>query len=604
MAKSKVKTEKEILENAKKLGLSDNSIKVIMKRNLWKNKEGEIIELPEDMFRRAAKVLSGVEKEFGTTKKEIRELEEKFFTMMSNQDFLSNRVLKNAGREFPFQQFAACYVFPIKDDLDFIFKILKRSAFIQKWDAACGIDYSVLRPRNDIVASTGGKSSGPISFMTLFNRVSEVISEGSLRRGANMGVLRVDHPDIEEFIHAKKEPGVLECFNVSVGITDKFMKAAENGEEYSLINPRTGKEAKKLDAKVILKQIIESAWESAEPGLIFLGEIARGNPTPHIGEMTAVNLCGEQPLLPWESCILGNIKLTNFVKDVGGKREIDWDKLREIIHLGIRFLDNAVEANNYSYKEIEDIVKNGNRKVGLGVMAYADLLFELSIAYDSEEGVDVGRKLMKFIRDEAEAASGELAKKRGNFPNYKGSKWDENGIKHIRNACLTTVAPTGSLSVIANCSSGIEPVFALAFTRYALGTDEENKEKMFFVNKKLEQTLKKEWLYSEERIKKIIDKGSIQKIDAIPDKIKEIFVTSMDIEPEWHIKMQAAFQESVDSAVSKTINMSKDATVEDVESAYLLAYKLKCKGITVYRDQSRQSQVLTIGDKSNKKDKK
>ncbi|HEX9805150.1 MAG TPA: adenosylcobalamin-dependent ribonucleoside-diphosphate reductase, partial [Candidatus Dojkabacteria bacterium] len=464
---------------------------------------------------------------------------------------------------------------------------------------AVGIDYSVLRPRGDVIGSTGGFSSGAVSFMTLFDKVSEVISEGSLRRGANMGVLRIDHPDIEEFIDVKKQPGVLEYFNVSVGITDKFMEAVINDETYGLINPKTKKEVRRIKAKDIWDKIVYSAWKSAEPGMIFLDEIARKNPTPHMGDMTAVNLCGEQPLLPWESCNLANIKLTNFIIEKDGEKQVDWDRLEEIVKLGIRFLDNCVEAHHYFYKEIEDIVKNGNRKVGLGIMAFADMLMDLGIPYNSDEALEFGGKLMQFIHEKSVEASEELAKKRGNFKNFKGSKWEKMGYKHMRNATLTTVAPTGSASVIANCSSGIEPVFALAYTRYGLGKDVKNKEKMFNINERLVQALKDNWVYSQELMEEIVDKGSIQNIKEIPDEVKKVFVTAMDVSPDWHVKMQGEFQKHVDSAITKTINLPSNAKPKDVEDAYLLAYKLKCKGITVYRDQSRHEQVLTVGKRSN-----
>lgn len=597
--KKKSISNEAIIENAKKFNLSEFAVKVLMKRNLWKNDEGEIIELPEDMFKRTAKVIAEVENSFDTDKKDIKKLEKEFFSMLSTQDFLANRPLKNAGREYPYQQFAACYVFPIQDSLSEIFKILERAAFIQKWDAAAGIDYSVLRPRGDQISTTGGTSSGAVSFMTLFDKVSEVISDGSLRRGANMGVLRIDHPDVEEFIDAKNEPGVLEYFNISVGITDKFMKAVINDETYPLINPRNNKEVKRLRAREMWEKIIKSAWESAEPGLIFLDEIERKNPTPKVGKMTAVNLCGEQPLLPWESCNLGNIKLTNFIIDKNHTKEIDWDRLGKIVRLGVRFLDNTIEANHYFYKEIEDIVKNGNRKIGLGIMAFADLLMELGIPYNSEEGLKIGGEIMKFIQEKAIEESVHLGKTRGNFPNFKGSMWEKKGYKNMRNATLTTVAPTGSLSVMADCSSGIEPIFALAYTRYGLGSNANNKEKMFYINNRLEQALKDNWVYSKELMEKIIDKGSIKELDEIPDEVKNVFVTAMDIEPEYHVRMQAEFQKYVDSAITKTINLPSNATMKDVEDAYLLAYKLNCKGITVYRDQSRHEQALTVGKRSN-----
>lgn len=589
-------TKEKIIENAKKFNFSDNAIKVLLARTLQKDKQGNVKETIEQAYERTAKVLAEPDKLFGASTKEVKRTEKKFFEVMSNKEFFSNRCINNAGRKYPHQQLAACYVLPIKDDLEYIYDILYKAAFIQKWDGAAGIDYSVLRPKGDLVGSTGGKSSGPISFMKLFNYSSVIISDGGLRRGANMAVLRVDHPDIEEFIKCKQNTDQLDLFNISVAVTDEFMNSLKKDKEYWLINPRTKVNVKKISAKYIFDLIAQNAHKTGDPGLVFIDEINRTNPTPYIGEITAVNLCGEQPLLPFESCNLGNIILPSMTKVTSRGTEIDWDKIEKTVYTGVHFLDNTIEANNYLFKEIEDIVKNGNRKIGLGIMGFADLLIMLNIPYNSKEGLDIGEKIMKYINDKSHEASSELAKKRGNFKNFKNSLWDQRGYKYMRNATTTTVAPTGTLSVMLDCSPGIEPVYAFAYTRWGLKSSEK-KENFYYFDNKLEKILKDKWLYSKELINKIVKTGSIQNIKEIPDEIKKVYVNSYDITPKWHIKMQSAFQKHVDSAITKTVNMSSTSSVEDVKESYILAYEYKCKGITIYRDKSKSEQVMSIGKK-------
>lgn len=590
--------DKEILKDGKALGLSENGLKVLMARTLWKNERGKLIETPSMMYERTAQVIAEVEESFGTPKNDIAKFKKDIEKLLKDRDFAANRLFINAGRSYPAQQFAACYVIPIEDSLDIIFERLQQAAFIQKWDAAAGIDYSPLRARGSVISSTGGRASGPVSFMTLFDRLSEVISDGSLRRGANMGVLSVHHPDILEFIEAKQTTGVLIYFNVSVSITDEFMEAVRNKTTYPLRDPRSGKVVKELDANEVFEKIARSAWESAEPGLIFYDTINKYHPAKNVGEITAVNLCGEQPLLPWESCQLGNVLLSNMLKGKEGSKKIDWDRLEKAIRLGVRIMDNSIESNHYVIPEIENVVKNGNRKIGIGVMGYADMLIDLGISYNSKEGLQMGETIMKFINEKAIETSSDLAKKRGNFANFAGSDWEKKKkMKYMRNACVTTVAPTGTIGVINNCSSGLEPVYALAYTRRAIGKGQHKMEVLYYLNDRLEKVLKTKGLLTPPIKEEIINNGSIQQIEEIPQKIKEVFVTAMDIGYKQHVRMQAAFQKHCDSGITKTINMAKNRTPEDVKAAYLLAYKLKCKGITIYRDESRSEQVLSVGKK-------
>ena len=585
----------ELREAKKFLGVVDdlkltlNAISVLQKRYLLKDKDGKIIETPKQMFRRVARAIAKADLLYNR-RADIQEIEEEFYHMMANLEFLPNSpCLMNAGTEIG--QLSACFVLPVEDSIESIFNAVKNMALIQKSGGGTGFSFSRLRPSGDIVGSTMGVASGPVSFMRIFDTATDVIKQGGKRRGANMGILSVHHPDIVEFITSKEKEGVLTNFNISVAVTDKFMEAVQKNEEYELINPRTNEVVEKMNARDVFNLIVTTAWKTGDPGLIFIDEINRHNPTPQIGAIEATNPCGEQPLLPYESCNLGSINLSKMVKD--GK--IDWEKLRKIVRSAVHFLDNVIDVNKFPLPEIEKMTK-ANRKIGLGIMGFADMLIQLGIPYNSEEGIKTAEEVMKFITEEARKKSVELGIERGSFPNFKGSKWEKEGYKAMRNATVTTIAPTGTISIIAGCSSGIEPLFAISFVRNVMeGTT------LMEVNQLFEKVARESGFYSNALMMEIAKKGSIQSIDEIPSDVKRVFVTAFDISPEWHVKIQAAFQRHTDNAVSKTVNLPNDATIGDVEKIYWMAYQLKCKGVTIYRYGSKKEQVLYVTPVPKKK---
>ncbi|MFW6282782.1 MAG: vitamin B12-dependent ribonucleotide reductase [Minisyncoccales bacterium] len=584
--RNEIREQKELIGVEDDVKMSLNAIKVLEKRYLLKDDNGKVIETPKGLFKRVANNIAHADKKYNDF--DPKKSEKEFFEMMTNLDFLPNSpTLMNAGKSL--QQLAACFVLPIDDSMEAIFESVKNTALIHQSGGGTGFSFSRLRPKNDMVLSTKGQASGPLSFMNVFDAATETVKQGGTRRGANMAILRIDHPDILDFIVAKEKNNVLNNFNISVAMTEKFMEAVLNEENYDLINPRTKEPIKSLNAKRVFDLMVTMAWKNGEPGIIFVDRINKFNPTPHIGEIESTNPCGEQPLLPYESCNLGSINLSNHIKD----NNVDWEKLKQTTHKAIHFLDNVIDMGKYPIKKIKDMV-HANRKIGLGVMGWADMLIKLGIAYNSKEGVKKAEEVMEFIAKESKHASINLAKTRGEFPNFKGSIFDKNNEQKIRNATTTTIAPTGTLSILGDCSSGIEPLFAISFIRNIMDNTE-----MLEVNPVFKEMIKKEGLYSDALMRSIAKKGTIQNIENIPQKLKDVFVTSHDIKPEWHVKMQAAFQKYVDNAVSKTVNFPYFATTTDVEEVFILAYKLGCKGITIYRDGSRDNQVLNI-EKVNK----
>lgn len=586
--KSKNTNKKSISRvNRHKLYLSDNAKEILEKRYLKKDADGKPAEKPEDMFVRVADFISQADGNYEKTKDNVKDTAIEFYNLMVDLDFLPNSpTLRGAGRSI--HQLSACFVLPVEDSMEGIFTTLKNMALVHKGGGGTGFSFGRLRPSGARVGSTSGVAGGPLSFMQIFNTTGGELMQGGTRVGANMGILPVHHPDILDFIDAKQDNKSYQNFNLSVSITDDFMKRMEKGEDYDLINPKDKKVVGSLNAKEVFEKMVNNAWKNGDPGVIFIDKINKDNATPKLGEIESTNPCGEQPLLPYESCNLGSINLSNMLKG----KDVNWDHLKETTHRAVHFLDNVIDMNNYVIPEIE-LVTKGNRKIGLGVMGWADMLIRLGIPYNSDEATKLGEKVMKFVKDEAHKASRALAEVRGVFPNWKDSVWADKKIK-MRNAAVTTIAPTGTLSMIGNCSGGIEPLFAVAYSKKSLYTKEGTaKVEQFFVNPLFEYYAKKEKFWSDELVKKVAKTNSIQDIQEIPAKWRKVFVTSHDIKPEWHIRMQAAFQKYTENAVSKTINFPNDATVDDVRQTYLLSYKTGCKGITIYRDGSKDMQVFT-----------
>lgn len=603
---------------SKELSLSENSIKVLEKRYLKRDKDGNCTETPADMFRRVANSIAKAELSYGKSQNDVDELTEKFYEFITNRYFMPNSpTLMNAGRELG--QLSACFVLPVEDSLEGIFESIKNQAIIHKSGGGTGFSFSRLRPKNDVVRSTMGVSSGPVSFMEVFNAATEAVKQGGTRRGANMGILRVDHPDVLDFIECKSDNNKLNNFNISVAITDKFMEALKNGADYDLINPKTKQPVGRLDARKVFDLIVDGAWRNGEPGIVFIDKMNADNPTPLIGEIESTNPCGEVPLLPYEACNLGSINLGLMLKDGANGLEIDWEKLANVTRLSIHFLDNVITVNNYPLPIIADMVQN-NRKIGLGVMGWADMLMSLGLSYNSKEGTELASKIMEFIDYHSKVESIELAKSRGSFNNFKGSVYDNQNfltkkytgksaglisdsgwvdldaqIKEfgIRNSTTTCIAPTGTISMIASASGGVEPLFGLVFFRNIMDGTE-----MLEINPIFEQYAKDNGFYSEELMKQIAQDGTIAHVNGISDEIKNIFATAHDVTPEWHVLMQAAFQLHTDNAVSKTVNFEEHATRKDIEKAYILAFEHNLKGITVYRNNSRTFQPMNLEKKN------
>lgn len=567
--------------------LNQNAKLVLSKRYLRKGPEGEPMETEQELFWRVAQAIAAQETNYEKSSCTVDGLARAFYDVMTSFKFLPNSpTLMNAGTDLG--QLAACFVIPVGDSMDEIFDAVKHAALIHKSGGGTGFSFSRLRPASARVGSTGGVASGPVSFMRIFNTATEQVKQGGTRRGANMGILRVDHPDILEFIRCKEREGDLNNFNISVALTEAFMQAVEADEPYDLIAPHTREVKGQLKAREVFSILVQKAWESGDPGIIFLDRINRDNPTPALGEIESTNPCGEQPLLPYEACNLGSINLALLATDT--HEGVDWEELKRVVHLAVRFLDNVIDASVYPLDRITDMVR-ANRKIGLGVMGFADLLYQLDVPYDSQEGLRLAEKIMDFIQTESKAASKILADERGPFLNFEGSAFAKRKQGPFRNATTTTIAPTGTLSILAGCSSGVEPLFALSFARHVM-----DGEKLVESNPYFESAVKAAQCHSPKLMEEVAAKGSIAHISYIPEDIRRVYVTAMDIEPVWHLKMQAAFQKYTDNAVSKTVNLPNSAVQDDIWRIYWMAYELGCKGVTVYRDGCKSAQVLCTGD--------
>jgi len=586
--KSETRTPRETIPST---DLTDTALRVLEKRYLIKDDQGNPVETPEKLFRRVAHAIAQAENNY-SSKADIKAIEDDFYRMMTSLEFLPNSpTLMNAGKDMG--QLSACFVLPVEDSMESIFDAVKYTALIHKSGGGTGFSFSRLRPENDMVGSTGGVASGPVSFMRAFDTVTDVTKQGGTRRGANMGILNIDHPDIMKFITAKEKMDALTNFNISVALTADFMEAVKDSADYDLINPHT-RERTSLNAKEVFDKIVDMAWRTGDPGIVFIDRINKDNPTPHLGKIESTNPCGEQPLLPYESCNLASINLAKMVKTRGNGNEIDYPRLAETVKKGVRFLDNVIDVNKFPLPQIEEMTKN-TRKIGLGIMGFADLLVILGVPYNSDKALEVASDVMRFINNEALKASVELGMERGVFPSFEGSIYDNPDGLRLRNATRTTIAPTGTLSMIAGCSSGIEPLFALSYTKTVLdGTH------FVEVNPYFEKAARDGGFYSEALMKKLAEGTHLGDIKDVPEEAKKLFVTAHEITPEWHVKMQAAFQKATDNAVSKTINFPQEANREDVSHAYKLAYEEGLKGITIYRDRSRDTQVLTTGNGKEK----
>src|SRR6059036_4280239 len=572
---------------------TEPALRVLRERYLLR-KDGEVIETPEEMCWRVALSIAAGEARYGRSRVAVREIAAAFYEVMVDGDFLPNSpTLMNAGKGNGLQ-YSACYVLPVVDSMEEIFDSVKAAAIIHKSGGGTGFAFSRLRPKDDIVASTGGRASGPISFLRVFNSATEAVKQGGTRRGANMGILRVDHPDILEFIECKLDGGITN-FNISVAATTGFMDALERGEDYNLVNPHTGAIVRQLSAREVFGRIVSAAWRTGDPGMVFLDRInaSPANPTPEIGQIEATNPCGEQPLLPNEACNLGSLNVSKFARRAeNGEMTIDWDEMERVVRLAVRFLDDVIEMNPYPLPEIDATVKS-NRRIGLGLMGWADLLFTMGIPYDSQEAIDLADRLMAFVKEKSHDQSAKLAEERGPFPNWSQSIY-KNDRQH-RNSTVTTIAPTGTISMIAGCSSGIEPIFALAFEHRVKQPDGERV--LTFVNETFERIAKEQGFYSDALMRAIAKRGALHDIPGVPEDARRIFRTSHEIGYEWHVRHQAAFQRYTDNGVSKTINLPHGASEEDVARAYLLAWELGCLGITVFRDGCKGEQVLNVGIK-------